>query len=360
MISAVCLCRVVIRIRFCGKLAGTIPGQSVVCPECGIVGCGTIRSVTEPTPVVRTLDALLSPFVSRLVKAGLSALEFEPAPAVAAPATVYHFTDASGLLGILEQGQLWASYAGCLNDLSELRYGIETTLSALEQAGSASDVFRMGLRDCLAGRSTLDARFVVHWRPYVISFCEREDSAAHWLHYGRDGTGCAVRLRVGAIAHQSAFVRVLYDAEEQKQMIDAILQSVYSTLRELLERQDEPMRSALIGGAIHMASTVLSAAAVRLKHPSFSAEREWRLVRYDMVTNGVQLELPNQLPTHWRVTRNRIVPYKRIPLRTPFLEEVVLGRSAPMDANDVALQMLLNAAGYPGLPLRTSAVPVRP
>jgi hypothetical protein len=45
--------------------------------------------------------------------------------AASAPPELLHFTDLDGLVGIVEKGALWATYAHALNDESEIRYGIE-------------------------------------------------------------------------------------------------------------------------------------------------------------------------------------------------------------------------------------------
>jgi hypothetical protein len=49
-------------------------------------------------------------------------------PAAVRPASgsVFHYTSAQGLLGIIPSGKVWASEASSLNDLAEVRQGWET------------------------------------------------------------------------------------------------------------------------------------------------------------------------------------------------------------------------------------------
>jgi hypothetical protein len=47
------------------------------------------------------------------------------------PDTLYHYTDASGLHGILENNSLWATHAAYLNDSQEFIYGMQMIGSEL-------------------------------------------------------------------------------------------------------------------------------------------------------------------------------------------------------------------------------------
>jgi hypothetical protein len=47
--------------------------------------------------------------------------------------TCWHYTNADGLLGIVNKNELWASSPRVLKDSSELRYGISILKSALEE-----------------------------------------------------------------------------------------------------------------------------------------------------------------------------------------------------------------------------------
>lgn len=54
------------------------------------------------------------------------------------PASVYHYTSAEGLLGIVGSGQLRATDLRYLNDTSELHYGLTEMLRAYEATSQAS------------------------------------------------------------------------------------------------------------------------------------------------------------------------------------------------------------------------------
>src|SRR5262245_27640205 len=105
------------------------------------------------------------------------------------PPELFHFTDAAGLLGILTNRTIWASFVESLNDVSEMQYGIALARTVLESEPADVDpAFRSTVVRFL-DPAEADSVFRVEWRPFVVSFCERVDLAVHWLHYGRDGTG---------------------------------------------------------------------------------------------------------------------------------------------------------------------------
>lgn len=64
------------------------------------------------------------------------------------PETLYHFTDAPGLVGIVQRHALWATRAFCLNDTSEVAHGMEVSHCVLERliaatsSGSPERTFR--------------------------------------------------------------------------------------------------------------------------------------------------------------------------------------------------------------------------
>jgi hypothetical protein len=61
------------------------------------------------------------------------------------PAALYHYTDISGLIGIVTTRKLWASLAMALNDPSEGLYGVKRARALL---GSIRVLNRRGLREC--------------------------------------------------------------------------------------------------------------------------------------------------------------------------------------------------------------------
>jgi len=102
-------------------------------------------------------------------------------------------------------------------------------------------------------------------------------------------------------------------------------------------------------------------AAAWLKNPAFKAEDEWRLILFEPYGGGVPPEGAGvKIPTLFRSTVDRIVPYKEITYGALPLREIVLGASADIQPQDRALEVLVNEAIGNQVPVRISDVPVRP
>lgn len=111
----------------------------------------------------------------------------------AAPRQLYHYTTASGMLGILRSGQLWATNISYLNDYSEVQYGYEVLREAaaeLKPAGELSSSFFAEL--FTAPTDVSDPSEV-----YVSCFCEEPDILSQWRAYG-DETGYCIGMHLDA------------------------------------------------------------------------------------------------------------------------------------------------------------------
>lgn len=112
-----------------------------------------------------------------------------PHPVPVRDQTVFHYTNAAGLIGIVQSHTLWASSVLALNDLSEMRYGIEVIAEAISgRSGQASGNLREMLeREDFAGLAR---------DSYVISASADGDSLSQWVGYAGN-LGYAIELDTG-------------------------------------------------------------------------------------------------------------------------------------------------------------------
>src|SRR5262245_35936384 len=273
------------------------------------------------------------------------------------PSELFHFTDAAGLLGILTHRTIWASFVESLNDASEVQHGVALARDILENDPPDVDAGFRSIVVRFLDPAEADPVFRIEWRPFVVSFCERADLAVHWLHYGRDGTGYALGFDRGIAQQPFELFRVVYDAAEQTAQIQNLTRAMFATLQDLSRSSDADGLPYVAG---HITASFLRALAVRFKHHSFAAEREWRLITHDLLIQGKRLEEGVPLGTCFRTVSGRIVPYKPY---TPSMfapSRLVVGASAVMACSDHALAQLLETAGCPAIPVIRSTVPVRP
>lgn len=104
------------------------------------------------------------------------------------PPTLYHYTTAPGLLGILRSESIWATNARYLNDTSELVYGRGLVSRIIdEQVRRMEGHQKKWLADFVG---VVDRAFETT-DTYIACFCEGPDLLNQWRAYG-SGRGFAM------------------------------------------------------------------------------------------------------------------------------------------------------------------------
>jgi hypothetical protein len=106
------------------------------------------------------------------------------------PSLIYHYTNDSGLRGILESGQLWLTDIFNLNDPSELNHGIGHALDILKRKASSgpkeAKVFSEWFDHALSGNVETSAHY------FVCCFSKTDHDLGQWRAYADDGRGYAI------------------------------------------------------------------------------------------------------------------------------------------------------------------------
>ena len=251
------------------------------------------------------------------------------------PATLYHYTNAAGLLGILKSKSLWASDLQFLNDRSELVYGHKLILDYLSKQPEpiAAALVR--------NKSRMPQGYA---RIYVVSFCEHGDLLSQWRGYSRLQDGYSIALRSSSLkACKNVFpIKLIYDVQEQ----EATVANLFGTVRNLFSQIDLPEEQAT--ELIQLADYIMFAAAFRMKDNSIAAENEWRLVA----------GLESGYTEHFRVVDGHFVPYVKIAFDAAGLVEVRQGPGSYREANVGALERLLAAELFKNTNVVKSPVPL--
>jgi hypothetical protein len=331
---------------------------------CLVMALVWARTLTRPLAPLRLTLRLMSPhgetsaeeLLESIATAGRVGLNSShPVP----PETLYHFSDAAGLAGIVRNRVLWATVASGMNDSSELQYGLRVVHDCLANTHIASGDFRVDVDQLLDQPIELPGTGPT--RPFVVSFCERDDLAVHWLHYGRLGLGCALAFAATRLPGEPLcnLRKVHYSPAQRRQAIETVLGTIWTAYAKL---DIPPAVAALVQEyAATWAAWALREVALCIKHPSFADEREWRLITNETIaevdashTGGTNVDLD------FRSSSGRIVPYLKMPLDPGTLKEVVLGGSFPQHPDDEAFLYLRERSLLGPFEIRRSTVPVRP
>lgn len=222
---------------------------------------------------------------------------------------LYHFTDAAGLKGIVQSGSLWFSDVRYLNDMSEVSHGVgvvsEIVKKKIKRSSNIGQIQQMLEQVVDYLKPGTAQGFDIDF--YTASFCTTGDLLSQWREYA-GGAGYAVGL---ALRHNTTRVddedisvrrkngltslsdisdqegeniaqhrisnhwsppflrRIIYDPDKQRAIVEEVV--------------DKFVRAANAQGGsfikIGLAlSLILYEFCISFKHPSFSEEKEWRLI----------------------------------------------------------------------------------
>jgi hypothetical protein len=266
--------------------------------------------------------------------------------------SIYHYTDAEGLLGILKSGCLWATHFLGMNDVSEVQYARQLAHDILEKVGTtvADETLQ-----CLehVGR-TLDA-FDVVAPPYLVCFCDHGNLLSQWREYGSRGDGFSISFDVPALVNgltgRVAVYKVIYDRPQQENIMRTITERCCAALEK---HGSKNIKRASQLTATHLAGQ-LTIPLVMFKNPEFHEEREWRIVHFDGLSE-------NPLPTQYRSGRFGIVPYKELGMaqgeKLP-ITHIWQGPTADRTLAKHSVKMLVRDLGYAGVKIDVSEIPLR-
>jgi hypothetical protein len=281
---------------------------------------------------------------------------------------LYHYTDASGLKGIIENDEIWFTDYHYLNDPSELRHGIflahATIKAARLNAGHAETLCDM-MTDLFA-HDNFDSQL-----QFLIACFSRDgDELGQWRAYADNGRGFAIKfskrmfgsndpvsanplmnVTVGPVLYRDAVTKRLHALAIRKAISGLQMATQYAPKH--LNQND-----IFLGFSDRLAKEALASPMIwnclTCKHPAYARENEVRLIIL-----GTKETFKGKLPV--RIRKGEVVPYYNRPmgLRKPGnILEVMVGPAAPIGAEDGVRTLLdkynINAR------ISRSKIPYRP
>lgn len=229
------------------------------------------------------------------------------------PPVLYHYTTQQGLLGIINNKEIWATHTQYLNDAREFIHAVDIFRQELDRM--IADPPTNECRDFLSRLSTHLRLELQSINVCVCSFSSEPDSLPQWRAYGGAASGFAIgfsgEFLRKAIGDGGWLSPVLYEEGEQQAL-------VYGVLHESLDDyRANPAKSHEIENSF---IAHLYRYAPLLKHTSFKDEREWRIVTRPRMFGMSGFD--------YRAGKSSLVPYFRISLsesKSLGLEKIVVG-----------------------------------
>ena len=223
-----------------------------------------------------------------------------------APKTLYHYTTQSGLKGIVEKREVWATDIAYLNDSAEYRYAMNLLKAAVPQGGLDMELLP-DLRKILERFESSNDEFP---GVFVFSMSTDEDGLDLWRGYGGGDSGYALGLAKNELANLAStkkfqLVRCKYETAEHDQLIRQFIDE----LRVFCKKNGFTKEKAPLAEQRYQFNMYFFNAwglvAARLKNPKFRNELEWRLVsQFHNFAESPKIEC--------RTGRSTLIPYVKL------------------------------------------------
>lgn len=197
------------------------------------------------------------------------------------PEYVYHYTDAAGLKGMLDQGLLWATDYRFLNDkeeVSHLRRAVNDVLGEEHRNNSNSTVKR------ICAEAGLYGNIETPYEIFIFSASAQEDDLSQWRGYAKEGCGFTIGFDApklmalcDTLAISCGFGRVEYNHDEQIKSVRRALAEIGAVVERELKKKGANA-DEIFDKAAQTLDLIVEVRAAISKHNSFRAEDEWRIV----------------------------------------------------------------------------------
>jgi hypothetical protein len=285
-------------------------------------------------------------------------------------APLYHYTNAAGLEGIINNQQIWFTSYAHLNDPSELTFGMSVASGLLKEIGAGSDsrikIFCDMVTDLFTHENMRSA-----FGFFIASFSKDGDDLGQWRAYGDNGRGFALGLapRLFAVEEnpkrqprENVFVApVVYGEKAGRQHHMPGIAKAVQIVGETVARAADLMQDINIGMPFldEMTKALIASqmifTSLTTKHEGYRHEQEVRLMIL-----GQDRNLASHVSTRARGTET--VPFIKsdMPIQTKgSTAEIVIGPAAPSTAEEFVGNLLKPFHPDPQSVIRHSIIPYR-
>ena len=195
------------------------------------------------------------------------------------PENLYHYTSSAAFLSIVASGELWFSDFRYLNDLSELKYGVD--LFRAELAARLDVETDNYSRFLLQAMRNHFEEAVLQTDQFVFCMCSENNLLNQWRVYGKDTVPLSVEFATRGFMfvnwepNQFDLVPMVYEEAMQKRIINETI----STGIEYYHKHLFAIITDKISlkKFVEMFGSVCVDWCAAMKHPQFEVEKEWRL-----------------------------------------------------------------------------------
>lgn len=195
------------------------------------------------------------------------------------PQGLFHYTNAIGLQGIINSGELWATHILYLNDAQEFRFASRVIKAVFEQrvnaqTGPLRD--NLGkLRDAYHSYISIQESIA---DPFAVCFCAEGNLLSQWRAYAANGEGFAIEFEPKMLLDKALesdpempegakLLQIVYDEQRQQDLVRRAIDSLIAAM----DTNDHER-------VLDRAPLMFAEMSLCFKHNAFNEEKEWRLV----------------------------------------------------------------------------------
>jgi hypothetical protein len=252
------------------------------------------------------------------------------------PPTLYHYTSPAGLLGIVESRSFWLTDCAYLNDSSELTHADSVLVKVVDEKTQEG---LTPVAEAYLGAIKRRLEEGVFLTSLTGSFSENGDLLSQWRAYCPVNGGYSIGFRsnfiettIGGFSY--TLRSCIYESGTQEQLIRKHLD-----LALLQDSEDHVFQNFEL---------FYRFLRPRMKHDSFSEEREWRLLSVDPLETIQGLR--------FRPGASFLIPYVPITFvdnQLP-IQEIIVGPCKHPDLAAMALRRMLDTQGQSHISVRLS------
>lgn len=305
--------------------------------------------------------------------------------------TIWHYTNASGLMGIIKPNtetpiRFWFTRSDCLNDYSEGEEidtifhdlclqclndtVINQTFYKITQTVNATKARAKSRLELQEGTNELSVIVAMEkWIAYICCFSYSTDSLDMWRYYSKNSGGYGIKLNTFNADEQLnlmqedpsgdsinfKYFKVIYDIDEKKELIRSIIEKAYQAFLQEMSKGNK-VDAAI--KAHYFLQYVLSTFQYRFKNACFTNEQEYRCV---CLIKSDSKWAKEKLPVHYRSQNGTLVPYIEIAFKkeNAFISEVMVSPFVKDKSAEDTLQDYLRYCGLSDCKVTKSMLPVR-
>lgn len=256
---------------------------------------------------------------------------------------IYHYTDAQGLLGMINSGHVWATHVSRLNDSTEYELGLSIVTNFIRNnlKGSSKSL----IEKAVSQLQSVDT--------YISCYSANPNLLSQWRAYSGQGTGYCIGFKTGEMATIDDRIPLLEKVIYSKDAAETILSRLLDRVNEFLNKND--FGEIEVGYILGMLEACFNNIACIIKHSSFEEENEYRQI-YQPSTSARTLEIK------YREGRFGLTPYVEVEFlekgKLP-VESVMIGPCRDPESETQSLRLMLSQLGYEQVNVINSEIPLR-